>query len=74
MWSLRSARLSAVLLMFGLPFDTWLRFGGWLVIGLVVYAFYGHAAQPCAATPPRDREALHHGASNVLGPAWSRRG
>jgi APA family basic amino acid/polyamine antiporter len=32
---------AAVLLMLGLPFDTWLRFGGWLVIGLAVYAFYG---------------------------------
>ncbi len=27
--------------MLGLPFDTWLRFGAWLVIGLGVYAFYG---------------------------------
>jgi APA family basic amino acid/polyamine antiporter len=32
---------AALLLMLGLPFDTWLRFGGWLVIGLAVYAFYG---------------------------------
>jgi APA family basic amino acid/polyamine antiporter len=27
--------------MFGLPFDTWLRFGIWLLIGLLLYAFYG---------------------------------
>ena len=27
--------------MFGLPLDTWLRFGVWLVIGLLIYAFYG---------------------------------
>ncbi len=32
---------SALFLMFGLPFDTWLRFGIWLVIGLLLYAFYG---------------------------------
>jgi basic amino acid/polyamine antiporter, APA family len=32
---------AAVLLMLGLPFDTWLRFGVWLVIGLAVYGFYG---------------------------------
>jgi APA family basic amino acid/polyamine antiporter len=33
--------LSSAFLMFGLPFDTWLRFGIWLVIGLLLYAFYG---------------------------------
>jgi APA family basic amino acid/polyamine antiporter len=33
--------LSSLFLMFGLPLDTWLRFGAWLVIGLLLYAFYG---------------------------------
>jgi len=28
-------------LMFGLPLDTWLRFGGWMVIGLLLYGLYG---------------------------------
>jgi basic amino acid/polyamine antiporter, APA family len=32
---------SAVFLMLGLPLDTWLRFGVWLLIGLLLYAFYG---------------------------------
>jgi APA family basic amino acid/polyamine antiporter len=32
---------SAVFLMLGLPLDTWLRFGGWLVIGLLIYGLYG---------------------------------
>jgi basic amino acid/polyamine antiporter, APA family len=33
--------LSSVFLMFGLPFDTWLRLGVWLAIGLLLYGFYG---------------------------------
>src|SRR6202000_2528447 len=32
---------SALLLMFGLPLDTWLRFGLWLLIGVAVYLLYG---------------------------------
>src|SRR5208283_4511110 len=31
---------SAVFLMLGLPGDTWLRLGAWLVIGLAIYFFY----------------------------------
>jgi APA family basic amino acid/polyamine antiporter len=33
--------LSAILLMVGLPGDTWLRLGIWLIIGLAIYFFYG---------------------------------
>jgi APA family basic amino acid/polyamine antiporter len=32
---------SAIFLMFGLPSDTWLRLGIWLVVGLAIYFFYG---------------------------------
>ena len=37
----RWSALSAVLLMLGLPGDTWLRLGVWLLFGLVIYFFYG---------------------------------
>ncbi|MGA2893595.1 MAG: amino acid permease [Xanthobacteraceae bacterium] len=33
--------LSAIFLMCGLPLDTWLRLGIWLLIGLAVYLLYG---------------------------------
>jgi APA family basic amino acid/polyamine antiporter len=53
---------AAVLLMLGLPIDTWLRFGGWLVVGLAVYAFYGmrHSRAQLGAV---ERKELHHGRS-----------
>ncbi len=33
---------SCLLLMAGLPGITWLRFGIWLVVGMVIYFFYGY--------------------------------
>jgi basic amino acid/polyamine antiporter, APA family len=33
--------ISAIFLMCGLPFDTWLRLAVWLVLGLAVYWLYG---------------------------------
>ena len=33
--------VSALFLMSGLPLDTWIRLGVWLVIGLAIYIFYG---------------------------------
>jgi basic amino acid/polyamine antiporter, APA family len=31
-----------VYLMTKLPSDTWLRFGGWLLLGAVIYILYGY--------------------------------
>jgi APA family basic amino acid/polyamine antiporter len=33
---------SCIYLMMGLPLLTWIRFGVWLVIGMVIYFFYGY--------------------------------
>jgi APA family basic amino acid/polyamine antiporter len=33
--------LSCIYLMMGLPAITWIRFGAWLLIGLVIYFAYG---------------------------------
>src|SRR5262249_27675691 len=34
--------ISCLSLMLGLPWITWIRFGLWLAVGLVVYFAYGH--------------------------------
>ena len=42
--------------MFGLPEDTWVRLGVWLVIGLCIYALYGARHATAGAqrpSPPR---------------------
>jgi APA family basic amino acid/polyamine antiporter len=36
-----AAAATSIFLMFGLPVDTWIRLGVWLVIGLAIYAVYG---------------------------------
>jgi APA family basic amino acid/polyamine antiporter len=42
--------------MLGLPLDSWIRFGLWLAIGLVIYAVYGtkHSRVARRAYPSRD--------------------
>ncbi len=41
---------SALFLMLGLPVDTWTRFAAWLVIGLIIYFFYGATHSRIGAT------------------------
>ena len=33
--------ISSLFLMSGLPLDTWIRFAGWLIVGILLYGFYG---------------------------------
>ena len=35
--------VSCLYLMLGLPWITWIRFGGWLTVGLFIYIFYGRS-------------------------------
>ncbi len=47
--------LSCLYLMLGLPWVTWIRFGLWLVVGLVVYFLYGRRRSKLAAARPGRR-------------------
>jgi APA family basic amino acid/polyamine antiporter len=45
---------SSLFLISGLPLDTWIRFAGWLVTGLIIYGVYG--ATHSRIADPRLRE------------------
>ncbi len=44
-----------VFVMKGLPRQAWERFGWWLLIGLVLYFFYGYSHSRLRSTPAEDR-------------------
>ena len=49
--------LISLLMMIGLPFDTWLRLIIWLVIGMVIYFTYGrYNSRVQAAGTPKSPE------------------
>jgi len=43
---------ACVFVMFGLPGEAWKRFGLWLIIGLLIYIFYGYKRSQLRATSP----------------------
>jgi APA family basic amino acid/polyamine antiporter len=44
--------LSCLALMLGLPLETWIRFFVWLIVGLLVYYFYGRKHSELRALGP----------------------
>jgi basic amino acid/polyamine antiporter, APA family len=48
---------SALLLILGLPLDTWIRFAGWLVTGLIIYGLYGASHSRIAKPGPQTASA-----------------
>jgi len=58
--------LTCVLLMFSLPAENWLRLGGWLVLGFVIYFGYGRRHSVMARY--LNREIKEHGVSPAGAP------
>jgi APA family basic amino acid/polyamine antiporter len=43
--------VACIYIMYGLPIQAWERFGWWLVIGIVLYGFYGYRHSRLRTTP-----------------------
>ena len=50
--------LASAFLMFQLHWETWARFGVWLVIGLAIYFFYGKKNSLMNPNSPRHEELV----------------
>ena len=55
--------LTCLLLMAGLPITNWIRFVVWLIIGLILYRFYGHKHSQLAREAAAERAAREGGRS-----------
>ncbi len=53
-WTPLIAVVACTYLMFQLPWVTWVRFGAWLGLGMLIYLFYGYRRSRLAASPPAD--------------------
>jgi APA family basic amino acid/polyamine antiporter len=49
------AILSCLMLMLGLPLETWIRFFVWLIIGLVIYSMFGRRHSKLALDADNER-------------------
>jgi APA family basic amino acid/polyamine antiporter len=58
--------LSCLYLMLSLPVVTWLRFLGWLNLGMVIYWFYGRTHSPLADPAERARRSTLEGLGNFV--------
>ena len=61
-----SASLSCLYLMVSLSVMTWVRFLGWLDIGMVIYWFYGRTHSPLADTAEAARRSGGENLANFL--------
>jgi APA family basic amino acid/polyamine antiporter len=58
--------VSCLYLMLSLPVATWVRFLGWLNVGMLIYWFYGRVHSPLVDTTERARRSALENAGNFV--------